>query len=79
MRMNLLCRLIRSDESRSLCNGVSAGYAIIANRRFTDLFEWGQRSVPLSLAAEIQHRLLPGSYSLPGRPVHARGLARTFG
>ena len=38
-------------------------YVIIANRRFTDLFEWGQRSVPLSLAAEIQHRLLPGSYS----------------
>jgi hypothetical protein len=27
------------------------------------LFEWGQRSVPLSLAAEIQHRLLPGSYT----------------
>ena len=36
---------------------------IIANRRYTDLFEWGQRSVPLSLAAEIQHRLLPGSYT----------------
>jgi serine phosphatase RsbU (regulator of sigma subunit) len=34
-------------------------YVVIANRRFTDLFEWGQRSVPLSLAAEIQHRLLP--------------------
>lgn len=33
------------------------------NRRFTDLFVWGQRSVPLSLAAEIQHRLLPGSYT----------------
>src|SRR3954468_20567253 len=25
-------------------------YVVIANRRFTDLFEWGQRSVPLSLA-----------------------------
>jgi len=36
-------------------------YLVIANRRFTDLFEWGQRSVPLSLAAEIQHRLLPES------------------
>ena len=34
---------------------------MIANRRFTDLFDWGQRSVPLSLEAEIQHRLLPGS------------------
>ncbi|MCW3010850.1 MAG: serine/threonine-protein phosphatase, partial [Solirubrobacterales bacterium] len=38
-------------------------YVVIANRRFTDLFEWGKRSVPLSLAAEIQHRLLPGSYT----------------
>lgn len=38
-------------------------YVVIANRRFTDLFEWGQRSVPLSLAAEIQHRLLPASYT----------------
>ena len=38
-------------------------YVIIANRRFTDLFEWGQRSVPLTLAAEIQHRLLPGAYT----------------
>jgi serine phosphatase RsbU (regulator of sigma subunit) len=36
---------------------------VIANRRFTDLYEWGQRSLPLSLQAEIQHRLLPGSYT----------------
>jgi serine phosphatase RsbU (regulator of sigma subunit) len=38
-------------------------YVVIANRRYTDLFEWGQRSVPLSLSAEIQHRLLPGSFT----------------
>ena len=38
-------------------------YVVIANRRFTDLFAWGQRSVRLSLAAEIQHRLLPASYT----------------
>src|SRR5688500_6143737 len=38
-------------------------YIIIANRRFPDLYEWGQRSLPLSLEAEIQHRLLPGSYT----------------
>ena len=36
---------------------------VIANRRYTDLFEWGQRTVPLSLAAEIQRRLLPASYT----------------
>ena len=41
-------------------------YIIIANRRYTDLFDWGQRTVPLSLAAEIQHRLLPGSYTCEG-------------
>jgi serine phosphatase RsbU (regulator of sigma subunit) len=38
-------------------------YVVIANRRFTDVFEWGQRSVPLTLAAEIQHRLLPNAYT----------------
>ncbi|MEU6813078.1 PP2C family protein-serine/threonine phosphatase [Streptomyces sp. NPDC046831] len=34
-------------------------YIIVANRRFTDLYQWGRRSTPLSLAAEIQHQLLP--------------------
>src|SRR5689334_11692429 len=38
-------------------------YVVIANRRYTDLFEWGQRSVPLSLAAEVQHRLLPDAFT----------------
>ena len=33
---------------------------VIANRRHTDLYEWGQRTRPLSLSAEIQNRLLPG-------------------
>lgn len=41
-------------------------YIVIANRRYTDLFDWGQRSVPLTLAAEIQHRLLPSSYTCEG-------------
>lgn len=41
-------------------------YVVIANRRFTDLFAWGQRSVPLSLAAEIQHRLLPDAFTCEG-------------
>jgi serine phosphatase RsbU (regulator of sigma subunit) len=38
-------------------------YMVIANRRYTDLFEWGQRTMPLSLAAEIQRRLLPASFT----------------
>lgn len=38
-------------------------FVVIANRRYTDLFEWGQRSTPLLLAAEIQRRLLPTSFT----------------
>jgi len=34
-------------------------FVVIANRRHTDLFEWGQRSRRFSLSAEIQQRLLP--------------------
>ncbi len=41
----------------------SFGYAVVANRRYTDLFEWGSRTVPFTLAAEIQRRLLPGAFS----------------
>lgn len=36
-------------------------FVVIANRRHTDLFDWGQRSRPSSLSAEIQQRLLPAS------------------
>ncbi|MEW2139618.1 PP2C family protein-serine/threonine phosphatase [Streptomyces sp. NPDC005409] len=36
-------------------------YIVIANRSFTDVYQWGRRTRPLSLAAEIQHRLLPAS------------------
>src|SRR4051794_13511157 len=38
-------------------------YVVIAARRHTDVFEWGQRSTPFALAAEIQRRLLPSSYT----------------
>ena len=34
-------------------------FVVIANRRHTDLFEWGQRSREFDLSAEIQQRLLP--------------------
>ena len=32
-------------------------YIVVVNRRYTDLFERGQRTAPMSLAAEIQRRL----------------------
>ena len=38
-------------------------YIVIAARRHTDVFEWGQRSTPFALAAEIQRRLLPAAYT----------------
>ena len=48
----------------------SAGHAlaflIIADRRFSDLYEVGQRSTVLTLEAEIQRRLLPASYACEG-------------
>jgi serine phosphatase RsbU (regulator of sigma subunit) len=40
--------------------GYLLAFVVIANRRHTDLFEWGQRSRSFSLSAEIQQRLLPG-------------------
>ena len=38
-------------------------FVVIANRRHTDLFEWGQRTTPFQLSAEIQRRLLPGAFT----------------
>ena len=43
--------------------GHALAYVVVANRRHTDLFEWGQRSAPFSLAAEIQRRLLPSAFT----------------
>ncbi len=42
------------------------GFVIIANRRHTDLFEWGQRSTLFTLPAEIQRRLLPAAFTCEG-------------
>ena len=54
-------------DSQVLADVAAAGhalaYVLIANRRHTDLFEWGQRTTPFSLAAEIQRRLLPASFT----------------
>jgi serine phosphatase RsbU (regulator of sigma subunit) len=38
-------------------------FAVITAPRHTDLFEWGQRTTPFTLAAEIQRRLLPSSFT----------------
>jgi hypothetical protein len=36
-------------------------YVIITDRRFTDRYHTGRRTTPMSLAAEIQHQLLPSA------------------
>src|SRR5688572_24329852 len=52
------------DEVTDICSAAHAlAYVVIAARRHTDVFEWGQRSAPFALAAEIQRRLLPASYT----------------
>jgi serine phosphatase RsbU (regulator of sigma subunit) len=43
--------------------GHALAYVIVADRRFSDLYELGQRSTVLSLEAEIQRRLLPPSFA----------------
>lgn len=48
-------------------------YVVIAGHRRTDLFERGLRSVPFSLEAEIQHRLLPASYTFEGSEFTVAG------
>lgn len=56
----------RPDE-REVAEIAAAGralaYVVVACRRHTDMFEWAQRSTPFSLAAEIQRRLLPSSFT----------------
>ncbi|RFU36468.1 serine/threonine-protein phosphatase [Actinomadura logoneensis] len=41
-------------------------YIIVTDRRFTDLYHWGQRTSVVSLAAEIQHQLLPAATCCEG-------------
>jgi serine phosphatase RsbU (regulator of sigma subunit) len=48
-------------------------FAVVVNRRFTDLYEWGRRTTRLSLASEIQHRLLPESFTCDAGPFIVAG------
>jgi serine phosphatase RsbU (regulator of sigma subunit) len=46
--------------------GHALAYLVIADRRFSDLYEVAQRSTLLTLEAEVQRRLLPSSYACEG-------------
>jgi serine phosphatase RsbU (regulator of sigma subunit) len=61
------------DELRHLGEiGHAFGYLVAGTRRHTDLFEWGQRSRDLNVAAEIQRRLLP-AFTCESWPVTLAG------
>jgi serine phosphatase RsbU (regulator of sigma subunit) len=47
------------EEIRQAAHALA--YIVIADRRFTDLYQWGRRTTPVTLAAEIQHQLLPSA------------------
>jgi hypothetical protein len=59
---------LRAKPDRALVDDLVAAaralaYVVVASRRHTDLFEWAQRTLPFTLAAEIQRRLLPTAYT----------------
>lgn len=49
------------DEVREAAHALA--YIIVTDRRFTDLYHWGRRTTPVSLASEIQRHLLPSAPS----------------
>lgn len=55
------------------------GYVVVANDRFTDLFEWGQRSAPMSLEGEVQRRLLPSALTCEAGPFTIAGALEPAG
>jgi serine phosphatase RsbU (regulator of sigma subunit) len=64
--LGLLEMTLATEPSTETVRGIAEvahlmSYVVIANRRHTDLFEWGQRTRPFTLSAEIQQRLLPYS------------------
>src|SRR3954471_10391265 len=60
----VLPRMPSAQEVADIGSAAHAlAYILIAARRRTDVFEWGMRSTPFSLAAEIQRRLLPAAFT----------------
>ncbi|WP_425275921.1 PP2C family protein-serine/threonine phosphatase [Streptomyces africanus] len=66
--IGLLELLLPADPGDDVLDAVGEAahllaYIVIANGRLTDLYTWGKRSRPPTLAAEIQYQLLPPSLS----------------
>jgi Stage II sporulation protein E (SpoIIE) len=82
--IGVLEMLLPADPDADTVDDIAAaahalGYVVIVNRRFTDLFEWGQRSQPFSLAAEIQRRLLPTSLTCEAGQFTVAGAVEPVG
>ncbi|MGW2588269.1 PP2C family protein-serine/threonine phosphatase [Streptomyces virginiae] len=63
--------LFLTDVTRDVLGQVeeaahALAYIIVADRRFTDLYHWGNRTTTVSLSAEIQRQLLPTASSCEG-------------
>ncbi|WP_037955889.1 PP2C family protein-serine/threonine phosphatase [Streptomyces sulphureus] len=54
-------------------------YVVTINRRFTDLFEWRRRTKVPSLAAEIQHNLLPAALAVEAGQATVAGALEPAG
>ena len=66
--LGLLEMLLPHEPTDDVLTAITAtahvlAFVVIANRRHTDLFEWGQRSTAFTLPAEIQRRLLPAAFT----------------
>jgi serine phosphatase RsbU (regulator of sigma subunit) len=61
-----LHRLVVPRADETVCDAIAhaahaLAYIVVTDRRFTDLYHWGRRTTAVSLAAEIQHQLLPSA------------------
>ena len=79
--------LFLSEATREVLEQVeeaahALAYIIVTDRRFTDLYHWGNRTTSVGLAAEIQRQLLPSApsceapeFALAGALVPAADIA----
>ncbi|MGW3836950.1 PP2C family protein-serine/threonine phosphatase [Streptomyces microflavus] len=62
--LELFLRTVTEDVLAQVEEAAHAlAYIIVTDRRFTDLYHWGNRTTTVSLAAEIQRQLLPSAAS----------------
>ncbi|MFG3250966.1 PP2C family protein-serine/threonine phosphatase [Streptomyces sp. NPDC048187] len=62
--LELYLPLVTEDVVEQVTEAAHAlAYVIVTDRRFTDLYHWGNRTATVTLAAEIQRQLLPSASS----------------